>query len=255
MSDPHKLFNYFLQSFSKEYEKSLEGFSTEEQIHLTDTLLAMMECYSKKRIDFDKVQKLQEELYKKYGSRLVNYSNLNLTEYFAEESLKHIDLQYEMKAKNIITGKTFTKTQREQFLTRAEILLNNYKRMLYLSAEPATGNKEEEIEKGVPLKTKGRPRREPDDNFTLLNQEQTALLITYLQEAKIIFKGSYLTNKQAGEAFSVLTGYSADTLRQTLSKTELERVRNKKNLTVVHSAFTRAIAVIENELRDMKKTS
>lgn len=105
------------------------------------------------------------------------------------------------------------------------------------------------------VKTKSKLKRESADNLTMLNQEQTALLIHYLQKAKIFLKDEFLNNKQAGEAMAILTGYSADTLRQTLGMAELERIKNKKNLTDIYNAFARVSTVIENELREKKKSA
>lgn len=102
----------------------------------------------------------------------------------------------------------------------------------------------------LPVKVKGRPRRERDDNQTALNQELTALFIQYLQKGQIIFSGEYLTNKQAGEAFHILTGYSAATLRQSLNTTEIDKIATKKNLTSLYNTIARLSIFID---RDLKK--
>lgn len=101
-------------------------------------------------------------------------------------------------------------------------------------------------------KTKGKLKRESGDNLTKLNQEQTALLFQYLQQGKLILKDEYLNNKQAGEAFSILTGYSPDALRQNFSKTELERIANKKNLTDLFNAITSLSILIDKDLKGKK---
>lgn len=110
----------------------------------------------------------------------------------------------------------------------------------------------EESEGSPKSKSKGIIKRESGDNLTKLNQEQTALLIHFLQNGKIILRDEYLTNKQAGQAFNTLTGYSADTLRQNLSKIELERIANKKNLTDLDNALTFIKVLIEKDLKGKK---
>ncbi|MBI4945268.1 MAG: hypothetical protein HY840_02570 [Bacteroidetes bacterium] len=251
MFNRHKFFASYLQNFSKDYEKSLEGFLPDEQIHLTDTLLAILECYKQNPIDYKQAQKIQGELLKEYRKRLNNYNKMAPSEYFGEESMKHLDLQYDLDVENKGEAENFfTEYERKNFLTRAEILLRNHKRMLYLQTEPKTESNEDGV--GSSVKTKGKTKRGAEDNVTALNQEQTALLIHFLQQTKIIFKDEDLNNKEAGQAFSLLTGYSADTLRQTLSKTEIERIATKKNLTELHNVLTRLGILIDNKIRGKK---
>ncbi len=110
-------------------------------------------------------------------------------------------------------------------------------------------------EKELSVKSKGIRKREPEDKLTKLNQEQTALLIHYLQKGNIIFSDENLNKKQAGQVFSILTGFSADSLRQNLSKTELERIATKKNLIELSNVFTRLGIVINNDLKEKNKSS
>jgi hypothetical protein len=99
------------------------------------------------------------------------------------------------------------------------------------------------------IKTKGKPKRERDDKITCLNQEQTALLIYCLRETKIIFPNEFLNNKEAGHAFSILTGYSADTIRQNLNKSEVARLATIKNIDAVTKALNDLLKFIENKVK------
>lgn len=94
------------------------------------------------------------------------------------------------------------------------------------------------------IKSKGKLKRTADDKLTDLSQEQTALLIHYLQETRIILKDEYLNNKQAGEAFSALTGYSPDTLRLELGDLK----KTKKNLTPLYNTLTRLTIMINKQI-------
>jgi hypothetical protein len=105
---------------------------------------------------------------------------------------------------------------------------------------------------GTGTKIKGKIKRERDDNATKLNQEQTALLISFLRAGKIILKDEYLNSKEAGQAFSILTGYSADSLRQNLSEAELKRISIKKNIDAVANALTSIQLLIPKELKEKK---
>ena len=99
------------------------------------------------------------------------------------------------------------------------------------------------------LKTKVRIKRERDDKVTLLNQEQTAILIYCLRETKVILKDEFLNNKEAGQAFSILTGYSADTLRQNLNKSETAKTATAKNVEVVEKALKEVLKYIERNIK------
>ena len=106
---------------------------------------------------------------------------------------------------------------------------------------------------GTPdAKIKGKIKRSRDDNVTKLNQEQTTLLIHYLKAGKIILKEEYLNDKEAGQAFSILTGYSADSLRQNLSEAEIKRISIKKNIDAVANALMSIQLLIPKEIKDKK---
>ena len=98
-------------------------------------------------------------------------------------------------------------------------------------------------------KIKGKIKRERDDKVTLLNQEQTALLIYCLRKTKVILIDEFLNNKEAGVAFSILTGYSADTIRQNLSKTELHKTATAKNVEMVEKALKEVLKYIEKQVK------
>jgi hypothetical protein len=99
-------------------------------------------------------------------------------------------------------------------------------------------------------KTKGKLKREAGDKMTCLNLEQTALLIHFLQEGRIILKDEYLNKKQAGQAFNTLTGYSADTLRQELGASGIGTSISKENIKELHNAIVRLEVLINNRIRN-----
>ena len=98
--------------------------------------------------------------------------------------------------------------------------------------------------------TKGKVRikRSRDDKVTILNQEQITLLIFCLQKTDVILKGELLSNKEAGQAFSILTGYSADTIRQNLSNEELHKISTAKNAIAVQKALETVLKFIDNKV-------
>lgn len=104
--------------------------------------------------------------------------------------------------------------------------------------EVLSGNEKEE-------KIKGRKLREPGDKLTKLSQNQTAILIQFMQKAGIILKDDQLNYAQAGKAFSILTGYSANTLRMQLgTKGEIAGVKHE-DYKELHEIVTQMAKLIE----------
>ncbi len=180
---------------------------------------------------------------------------------FFTYKIRHIDLtdiddflNYQLTEKYDGNFPRFTR-----FLT---IAMRKHATALLTNAHIKTANewlllKQEEInqnssETETVVNIKGRPKRTGDDKLTVLNQEQTVLLIHYLQKAKVFYQGDFLTNKQAGQAFHILTGYSADTIRLKLGSNELDLINSKKNLTDLHNLFIKISNLISNELKDKK---
>lgn len=107
----------------------------------------------------------------------------------------------------------------------------------------------ESVPAHIETTTKSKVKRTRDDNITKLNQEQTALLIYCLQKTKVILTDEYLNNKEAGQAFSLLTGYSADTIRQNLNKSELGRIATSKNVEAVTKTLSELKQLIDKEIK------
>jgi hypothetical protein len=97
---------------------------------------------------------------------------------------------------------------------------------------------------------KGRRKREADDKMTCLNQEQTVLFINYLKQHRVILNGDNLKHMDAGIAFSILTGYSKNTLRQNLS--DNGHGLTKSNLVEIDNLLTRMKIAIEKDLKEVK---
>lgn len=252
MFNRQHFFASYLQHFGRDYEKSLEGFSRDEQVHITDTLLAILECYKKKEIDYDKAQKIHDELFKKYRKRLNNYNNKAPSGYFQKESMKHLDLQYDLGVENKGAGENFlTEYERKKFLSRAEILLKQHKRFLYLQTE------EKEDEKSGTKEGKEKFKRERTDKATDLTLEQTSLLAYFLSKSRIILpmgkQYHEIDNAEIGRALAILTRFNPDKLRQCLSEKEINSIADKKNLDAVQNLLQRTIKKIEDKRQQLKE--
>ena len=98
----------------------------------------------------------------------------------------------------------------------------------------------------VESRTKNKTKRERDDKKTQLNQEQTALLIYCLRKTSIILKDEDLNNKEAGLAFSTLTGYSPENLRQGITQTD--KTATKKNVETLKRALREVLKFLEDKV-------
>jgi hypothetical protein len=95
---------------------------------------------------------------------------------------------------------------------------------------------------------KGKIKRESQDKLTCLSQEQTVLLMSFLQQERIFLKDEYLNKKDAGIAFEILTGYSQHTLRQNLSNAK--DYQNKTNLKEIDNFLTRLKIAMDKALKE-----
>jgi hypothetical protein len=178
-----------------------------------------------------------------------------LYDLFFTYKLKHTDI---LELDNILNYffENYNSDNNTDFIRFLKLTLRKHGNRLVLPEQLETINewiieKEKEVALSgtVEPKTKVRIKRERDDKVTLLNQEQTALLIHCLRKTRVILIDEFLNNKEAGQAFSILTGYSADTLRQNLNKSETANIATIKNVEVVEKALKEVLKYIEKQVK------
>ncbi|HYG53113.1 MAG TPA: hypothetical protein VD905_19575 [Flavobacteriales bacterium] len=106
---------------------------------------------------------------------------------------------------------------------------------------------EYKVPSGFPV-IKGRPKRQKGDRLTCLSQEQTTLLIHYLQKTQITFSGDYLNNNKAAQAFELLTGYSAEKIRKSLTQEQLQEISDKNNLTALYNSIIKLSIQVNQDI-------
>lgn len=90
-------------------------------------------------------------------------------------------------------------------------------------------------------------RRDKDDNITVLKADQTVYLALFLKEARIILKdNTYQTNAEIAKALQVMTGYSAESMRQVMS-TPIEKI-DKKDLRALKTNVENLLSFIKKHL-------
>jgi len=255
MFDRYKFSIRYEMKFSQDFKKCFEGFTIEEQIHLVDSILSIIKCYKEDPINYEAIQKIHEDLLKKYRKRLTNFNNIAITEYFSENpNMKHLNLQHDLKVEHEGEEENFfTESERKQFLKHIEKYLKNHKGFLYLQTEPENEEKRKEELSGTDKK-KEKLTRERRDKATKLTEAQTALLGYLLSKTRIILpigeQYHDIENTDIGRAFSILTRFSADNLRQSIGEKKLNHTLSKKNLDAVGDALQQTI----NYIAELKRT-
>ena len=240
------------KKFSSDYKSVMGHYKTEDQIELSKFLQGVFNIYLSEEEPTKESQKWidaeTERLKRKFGKNFAAFRFGGLY-YFL-----HFDIV--LVEKGIYTPEEFENTKEQKlskreessFIRQALAVMQVHLDDLYLQSEPETSIKSENVNEEKPKK--GKIKREANDKRTILSQEQTVLLMHYLQQEKVILKDDYLSDKDAGQAFETLTGYSQHTLRQNLGKYYL--IQNRENLKELDNLLTRLKIKIDKDLKDNK---
>lgn len=246
--------------FADDCEKVMKHYTIEEQLELYKYLRELFRMYlegtesTKENLKWmeDEIERLQRKL----GQNYKHFMFGGILKYLVFDFLLATKDIYTREEFNTLKGgeQILSASEKAMFLDLAMRVIKTSITDLYLQSPPEgeAALKGKEEEKTETIRSKGKIKREREDNLTRLNQEQTTLLVHFLQAGKIILRDEYLNNKEAGQAFSVLTGYSADSIRQNLSETELKRISNKKNLDSLSNALTSLQLLIDKERKEKK---
>lgn len=241
-------------NFIMDYEASINEFPKTKKIELIDhflecfdTIESYYEQEEKKSIWKQYIQK-EKDFLVKHGNRLKEYNRRKIFLYYGDstvliekgiytvEEYNHLDAENQEINPKVIMS----------FLSICRKLIEYEKIKQLLDTDPE--EKKAEIDTGgVELSRKSKLKREANDKYTCLNLDQTALLIEYLQQEKAILKDEFLTDKEAGLAFELLTAYSRNTIRQKLGKVEL--LKSKQNLKDLLNFLTRMELAIDRDIK------
>src|SRR6218665_2582087 len=184
-------------AFTNDYDEIIKHYKQPQQEELTEHLIGMLNVMydyvqTNRNEDYERYVKSENDLQKKYGKAFEPFASKHFYMYFRFEMI--------VVHKNVITTEEYNSLpgSEEQTLKPEEIrsfvqLSLNY---LYHSRNRLWAQREPQFETslagtgetGAKTKTKGIPKREAGDNLTKLNQEQTALLLKYLQKGSLILK-------------------------------------------------------------------
>jgi hypothetical protein len=221
--DRSRVPDLLVRKYMKDYEACLVDFPDTKKIDLLEHLLDCLDIFERYVANpTDENYKVYSD--KEYGSRLQTYYHKKIYLYYGDDQALIEKEIYTVEEWNNL-GK-MQKLSPEEFARfipacRRVLYLERQFLLLYLPPEDEknTDKTAKENLTGLNiLKSSGKVKREAHDKRTSLSQEQTALLMYYLQQEKVFLKGDYLTDKDMGVAFEILTGYSQNTLRQSIGK-------------------------------------
>jgi hypothetical protein len=236
---------------------AIKEFPEDKKIELVEHLLEcldMIEEYYEDNEDkaiWKKYNEKEIAFLKKHGRRLQEYKRRQIHAYY--------DTHISFAEKEILTQEEFENmaNAEEQSLSANEMayFLRASRNAISIERDYLLGQQMPEDEKKITeegetlsgVRQKGKVKRVDGDNLTCLNRESTALLIYYLQKCRFLLKDENLYDKEAGIAFEILTGYSQNTLRQTLSK--FTKHIPKENLKEIDNFLTRLKILINNDLK------
>lgn len=249
------------EKYLKDYEASITEFPEDKRVEFLDHLiecLGIIKNYAEKPTEENyKVYADKENAFlKKHGKRLKMYRQTRMYLYYGDHHVLIEKGIYSADEWNALsTAKQRLST--DEFIDfilfcRARIYLD--RDFLWASQAPEDereGNSHKEVKEslnGIANQRKRKITRDAHDKLTSLNQEQTALLVHYLQQEKVFLKGEHLNDKEMGTAFEILTGYSQHTLRQTLGK--FTKSISKENLKEIDNLLTRLKIAIGKDLKE-----
>jgi hypothetical protein len=202
---------------------------------------------------------------KKHGNRLKIYRQTRMYLYYGDHGL--------LIEKDIYTPDEWNALGKEQRLSADEYaeFIDLCRSRLYLECDFFLLRQNPEDERGTEEKNKPKEaseilngsndlpavkgisfKREAHDKLTSLNQEQTALLMHYLQQERVFLKGENLNDKNMSIAFEILTGYSYNTLRQTVGK--YAKSISKENLEEILRLLAHLTTAVEKDLEKNKSS-
>ena len=256
------------QKYMEDYKFCLSSFPENFRVEFTEHLLEclnLLENYLLNSTEETRKGYIDNEnsFLRKHGKRLRTYNQRRFYLYYGDKLILSEKDIYTTKEWNKLPQeqKSLNKEEYSQFIQICRNRLYNERhyllleqlpedeRNIVLAAESGLHANNLNQNETIDYKT-GRKRkitRSALDKMTCLNQEQTALLAYYLQKERVFLKGEYLNDREIGVAFEVLTGYSRETIRQTVGK--FAKSISVTNLKEIDQLLTRVKKSIGEDMK------
>lgn len=244
------------KKYRQDYEASVAEFPQDKKIEFVEHLLEcldIIETYiaSPTKENWGIYAKKENAFLKKHGKRLKVYRQRNMYLYYGDPTVLAEKDMYTTEEWNSLSGEQQQLSPKEfaSFVHYCRNILYHERDFLLLEQSPEDEREEKNAEKNLNgTKKKFQGKRTAQDKLTCLSQEQTVLLMYYLQRENVLLKDEYLTDMDAGKAFEILTGYSQNTIRLNLGKFHI--YQNKTNLKEIDNLLTRLKIAIGKALKE-----
>jgi len=254
--DRRKAPDLLITQFIKDYRASLADFPDTKKVEFVEHILSCLdyaETFWKNETsaNWKILADTENAFLKKHGKRLKTYRQKRMYLYYGDRHLLIEKGVYTTDEWNELSHEKqmFSPSEYASFFEDCRRVLYNERDFLLLEQNPEDeteekNGKEKELQ-GISIK--GKLKREAQDNKTYLSQEQTVLLMHYLQKERLFLNDEYLNKKEFGKAIEILTGYSQNTLRQDLGK--YQNFQSKENLKKIDGLLTRLKITIDKDLK------
>ena len=242
------------KKYKQDYEASLAKFPADKKIEFVEHLL---ECFDIIQTYMSSPTKENWKIYadkqsvflKKHGKRLQVYHQKRMNLYYGDPHVLAEKEIYTNQEWNSLSGEEQQLSPEEfaSFAYYCRNVLSFDLDFLLLEQNPEDEMEGKNLSGGKNQRFK--VKREANDHYTSLSQEQTVLFMHFLQKERVLLKDEYLSDMDAGKAFEILTGYSPNTLRQKLSAFHL--YCNDTNLTEIRNLLIRLKAAVDNTLKEI----
>ncbi len=238
--DPNQYPIQLSQKFNTDFFQCVSAFP---QSHKLEFIEHLLDCFDLIDVYLNDPTKSNYEPYKLKEDAFLKIHKGTLKPYVQLKMYLYFGSEIVLLEKDIITKEDYNSILPEQqslsysqwqtFFNLCRNLLYFEKRTCLLNQLPDYSISAEESTQGQPFK-RGRSaiRRDASDNWTVLNVEETVVLIHYLQKANVFLKEEYLSDKDAALAFEILTGYSRNTIRVKLGQIHSEDSRTHRKTLV-----------------------
>ncbi|MHB8259993.1 MAG: hypothetical protein ACYDCN_05110 [Bacteroidia bacterium] len=251
--------------YLKDYEVSIAEFPENKKAEFLEHLL---ECLSIIKNYAENPTTANYKLYadkenaflKKHGKRLKMYRQTRMHLYYGDHHVLVEKGVYTNDEWNALSTEKqrLSKDEFIRFIDFCQSRISLYREYMWASQAPEDEREENLAGKNPIIEKTGKKRkinRNPNDKMTCLSQEQTSLLVYFLQQGRVFLNENYLDDKEIGSAIQILTGYSENTLRTSIGG--ISKIHSIVNLKEIDKLLEGIKKTVEQAIKELspKKSS
>jgi hypothetical protein len=259
--DRRRVSSLLARKYMKDYETSLAEFPDNKKVEFLEHLLEcldIIEVYvtNPSTENWKAYANKENTFLKKHGKRLKMYNQNRMYLYYTNDLVLIEKDIYTTDEWNALDGdmQALRPEEFEDFIDLCRRSLYLERHYLLLQQIPEDEREENLAGKNPNFtqeKTDKRRKitRDANDKMTCLSQEQTSLLVYFLQQEKVFLRGNYLYAKEIGSALEILTGYSENTIRTSIG--DVSKIHSIVNLKEIDKLFGRMKTTVEQTIKEL----